>query len=610
LDVVIDVISVSDELAKRVVIVRVFKFPACATLLVINPDATATVHNVCELNEVCVAVNVRVAVAVPEFVELALNAVPPQLADGLANALNVKSGSTTSIASPTASVALNENTSRTDVLAMVTGLPNCKLLNVTAGVANGVDLLIGVAWMLATAFNVAAAVLVLKPAVCAVALVVMPVLKMSVHCVNAFKTLDFAVNAITAFAVPEKFVETSNVVEPHPLVEGATKEPNENIGSTTKIESPMASGSFIANWKVIDDGAEVIGLPSTRDVYLNAGGGYITAVDVMIAVAGMFLALASVTAMVRVPIFDSWPAALFVNPDATVIVHFVLRTSCAVCAVNTSFAADVPELLATTLNDVLPQPLMLGVDIVPRNMFGSTTDMESPVSIAALSENVNAIDDAFDVMGLAMTNEDLSTAGETTAVDVTIAVLAMLPAVANVASSVRVFRFSDCSDGVVVTPVAIETVQSVPGASVAVAAVKTNLAVTVSESSAATLNAVLPQPTATGVDKLANTKSGSLRVRVSEASSATLKETVSVIIDGEAETGFAMTRSLRVTALADTALENGTGVAAMFSDAERLKARVRVSRFAICDASLVVTPDGTDTVHFVCAVSSAVEAVK
>jgi hypothetical protein len=74
----------------------------------------------------------------------------------------------------------------------------------------------------------------------------------------------------------------------------------------------------------------------------------------------------------------------------------------AVAAVKVIVAVEVPELLTAPVNEVDPQPLVVGVDKDVRMNFGSTSAILSEDLSGAFSEKVNEIGDAVDVSGFAI----------------------------------------------------------------------------------------------------------------------------------------------------------------------------------------------------------------
>ena len=271
---------------------------------------------------------------------------------------------------------------------------------------------------LATAASVTATVRVARFAACTALLDVTPVATFTEHCSYAFSVAVAAVKVTAALAVPPFASATVNVVVPHPLTARPPTVLRPNVGSVSAMESLTFSGTFNANVYEIDDGASVTAVMTVDDgvfrtvssLCFNAGVGAATAVELGIATAATFVAVASVTAAVRVFRFAfcapalvvARVAALVLTPVAIVTMHCVLAASVAVAAVNVTVAVAVPELVPATVNVVVPHPLVVGVTKVPSVNVGSTNATLSLAFIAAFSSNVYAIDDAAHVTGLAM----------------------------------------------------------------------------------------------------------------------------------------------------------------------------------------------------------------
>ena len=107
----------------------------------------------------------------------------------------------------------------------------------------------------------------------------------------------------------------------------------------------------------------------------------------------------------------------------------------------------------------------------------------------------------------------------------------------------------------------------------------------------------------------ANVKSGSTRAISSPTFSGVFISKEYVIGDATAVDGRAIVRVLCVSTGASTAVDSAIAPAAILPVA-RVAATVRVARLAACDALLVVTPVGTDTVHGSYAASVAVPAAR
>jgi hypothetical protein len=144
---------------------------ACAFALVVTPVATDKVHCVLA-GSVAVppaAVNVSVAVAVPELALAAVNVVVPQpcVSTGDARVPKVKVGSTRATESAAATGAFSAKLYETDDSSHMYGLLTVRMLVLSAGIFTCVDTPIATAAMFVTEAKVTAAVRVLRSAACA-----------------------------------------------------------------------------------------------------------------------------------------------------------------------------------------------------------------------------------------------------------------------------------------------------------------------------------------------------------------------------------------------------------------------------------------------------------
>ena len=241
--------------------VLVFKSAVCAAALVVMPVAMVTVHAVPADRVAPPAVNVIVAVA-PDPDEPAVKDVDPQpLVDGEPRDPNVKSGRTIVIVSEAASAAFRVNWYEMDDAVDFTGEAMVSTSFEASGSAIAVDFAIAVAAMLLEPASVKATVLVFKSAVCAAALVVMPVAMVTVHAVPADRVAPPAVNVIVAVA-PDPDEPAVKDVDPQPLVDGEPRDPNIKSGRTIVIVSEAASAAFRANRSDTEETAAVTGFKS------------------------------------------------------------------------------------------------------------------------------------------------------------------------------------------------------------------------------------------------------------------------------------------------------------------------------------------------------------
>jgi len=233
---------------------------------------------------------------------------------------SVHDGSSNAISSAASKGAFNANMNDIDVGAAVTAFDITNELAMIAGVGctTAVENVICVVAATSVADpNVTPTSLVLRSAVCATALVVTPVATDTVHSDPAASWLVAAVSVSVAVAVPEAVAATVNVVVPHPLdAAGVASVPIVNNGKRNAIASVLSRGAFNSNVYDNDDSDHIDESAIVTMLVLNAGAA--TAVDVVIAVAPMFVTDANVTAAVRVFRFAACVAAGVVTPVPTV----------------------------------------------------------------------------------------------------------------------------------------------------------------------------------------------------------------------------------------------------------------------------------------------------
>jgi hypothetical protein len=241
--------------------VRLLKSATCAPVLVVTPAPTVTAHCEYALRVATPAVSVSVAVAVPEFVLVAVNVVVPHplmLIDAGVPTLNV--GTTSAMLSAASSGAFSANMNVTEDSCCATALAITSELNCIAGVGctTAVDDAIAVvAEAMSTAdASVTPTFLAVSPAACALALVVTPVSTDTMHTAAAASVDVPAVRVSVDVAVPELALVAVNVVEPQPAdAPGDASVPRVNVGSTSAIESAAFSGAFSANENAVRDRA-------------------------------------------------------------------------------------------------------------------------------------------------------------------------------------------------------------------------------------------------------------------------------------------------------------------------------------------------------------------
>jgi hypothetical protein len=112
------------------------------------------------------AVNVMVAVAVPELVDAAVNVVVPHPSvDGVARDASATEGSTSASVSPAAIAAVEENSKDREVAASVVGFANLRMLVLKEDASSSVDSAIAKAFISEAPARVTASVRVFKLAV-------------------------------------------------------------------------------------------------------------------------------------------------------------------------------------------------------------------------------------------------------------------------------------------------------------------------------------------------------------------------------------------------------------------------------------------------------------
>jgi hypothetical protein len=111
------------------------------------------------------------------------------------------------------------------------------------------------------------------------------------------------VSTNVAVDVPELVAELANVVDPHPLIVGAARLVSVKLGSTIAILSAGESTLLMEKLNVIDEAVEVTGVAIFSSLCFTSDVRAATAVDEGMAVGAMLVALAKVTAIVRVARF-------------------------------------------------------------------------------------------------------------------------------------------------------------------------------------------------------------------------------------------------------------------------------------------------------------------
>lgn len=137
---------------------------------------------------------------------------------------------------------------------------------------------------------------------------------------------------------------------------GAVPEASVQVGSLTMIVSPCARGAEHWNVSTAARAAATTGVLTANDVPEKEAT--TVAVDVVIAVAGAFVAAAMVAAMVRVAWFAACAAAAtpVVMSALVVMVHGKAAASVAVATVNVTAALSVPLFATAAVNVLVPHP--------------------------------------------------------------------------------------------------------------------------------------------------------------------------------------------------------------------------------------------------------------
>lgn len=276
---------------------------------------------------------------------------------------------------------------------------------------------------------------------------------------------------------------------------------------------------------------------------MNFGVGATTSVDVVIAVAAMFVAApaVNVTATVRVLTSATCGAALVVIPDDTVTEHDSPALMVAVAAVRARLAVLVSDAAPAAVKVVEPpHPLetnTVGLESMPK--VGMVTVTTSPTSSGAFNWNVKETDVSVATSAGAKSNLLSDIAVTATSVEASIVTAAMV--VEPDTAAVRVLKSAACAAALVVIPVGtvvMDTVHCVRAASVCELACNVSVAVDVPEFEADAVNVVPPHPLAAGVASDARLNSGRTRATFDDVTSGTFRAKMNSKEVGAAITGF------------------------------------------------------------------------
>ena len=209
--------------------------------------------------------------------------------------------------------------------------------------------------------------------------VVIPVCRVTMHCVPAGRRLCAAVSVRAASEAPESLPAALKVVAMHDDSDGVARVPKLNVGSTNTSVSPMSKGALMANVKATSEGAPVTGMSISSLLYVTAKVGTATAIESGIAIS-MSLDNASVAETLRVPRFADCVVELLDTPDGTMIVQGVSAVKVAPLAVRVKF-----ESPGTTAKLVEPHPAVVTPLMVPTEKVGRVNTISSETARGALS---------------------------------------------------------------------------------------------------------------------------------------------------------------------------------------------------------------------------------
>lgn len=305
------------------------------------------------------AVSTSVAPEVPELEPEALNVVLPQPEVVSATPLRVPNeydGRTSEIESP-ASICTGE----LEVNATWEGAPEYGLLTTNAvllrvATTMGVEVAITEALIRpsipAKSAVVSTVVLIVYPGV------EIPVEKLTLHGVLAFRVAVAAVRRIAAVDVPLAEELATKVVDPHPANEGVARVLKEYFGRPRVMVSPMSTSTIEVKLKVRPVGTPKYGLETVSPVSVNVAQE--VAVEESMAAATISVADCSDTAAVLLASFKLAAVLGVSMPLAIEIVHDEPAARGVVAAVRTSMSAPQTGGLA----ELHVPATLLGVKVV------------------------------------------------------------------------------------------------------------------------------------------------------------------------------------------------------------------------------------------------------
>lgn len=278
-------------------------------------------------------------------------------------------------------------------------------------------------------------------------------------------------------------------------------------------------------------------------------------------------------------------------PDATVTVHRIPGERTVVSATYVKLAEDVPEPEDTTVNDIDPQPSVVGVESEEKVKVGSTSTMTSSKDKNVLSSMVKATEVATSVNRLATETMLCVNAGDTSAGETRIEVSPISVACAMVAIPLKDVQSSGLVDALVSTPFAIVTEHSLYAFMVLDPAVNVNVAVDVPVLEAEAANVVVPHPAVVGLARGWNENKGTTIPTESPMLRTAFKANVKVREVDADVTGFASTNTVLVNAVYDSAADDATAYAETSSALPSVADDVRLLKCAACDVAPVVSPE-------------------
>jgi len=229
---------------------------------------------------------------------------------------------------------------------------------------------------------------------------------------------------------------------------------------------------------------------------------------------------------------------------------------------------------------VVPQPNVVGAEVVTNTNDGNVTMIASPTTIALF--NVNEKENGEAVAAVLSTRDMLSPVNTVAmiAVDDSMAVAAILIEPAIVSAIVRIDKSAFCKEPGVVAPVAIVSVHIVCFDNVAVPAVNVKAASAAPLLEPTTVKVVDPQPVSVTEPSVAQTKLGNTTTIVSDAVRSAVTEKAKEIEVAEDMVGDLIFNVLALITGFVTAVDSMIAVAPMLVLSARVTAIVLEARLA------------------------------